>query len=154
MRLQTATMMLLWFPPLLLPEPLSLSLFPFWELVAHESEGVSSDLLFTLIFLMVGLGWINFDLKEDIFFFGYHPLKGRLKLNYTKAVIISIYHVGNETGRSAFTTIVFLRKKHDKNFGHHTVTVVSWGGKTKGKQGHFVGCNGKVQEKVLKWLFQ
>lgn len=148
MRLQTATMMLLWFPP---PSSPSLSLFLSFLsenlLLMSHKEGVSSDLLFTLIFLMVGFGWINFDLKED-FFFGYHPLKGRLKLNYTKAVIISIYHVGNETGRSAFTTIVFLRKKH------HTVTVVSWGGKTKGKQGHFVGCNGKVQEKVLKWLFQ
>lgn len=49
-----------------------------------------------------------------------------LKWKCTKAAIISIYKLG-----SAFTTVVLLRNKHDKNTGHHTVTVVSGGGKTR-----------------------
>lgn len=73
----------------------------------------------------------------------------RLKLKCTKAAIISIYKLG-----SAFTTVVLLRNKHDKNTGHHSVTVVSGGGKQEinlvliGKEDGCVECNGKLQENL------
>lgn len=47
----------------------------------------------------------------------YVPLTERLKLNYTKVRIISIYQGGNETGRTAFKTAVLLRNSLSNALG-------------------------------------
>lgn len=73
MRLQTATMMLLWFSP---PPRAALSLsLSFLRTCSWVTKKEPSDLLFILIFLMVGLGWINFNLKKKKCFLLSPPLR-------------------------------------------------------------------------------
>lgn len=73
MRLQTATMMLLWFSP---PPRATLSLsLSFLRTCSWVTKKEPSDLLFILIFLMVGLGWINFNLKKKRCFLLSPPLR-------------------------------------------------------------------------------
>lgn len=90
-------------------------------LVSHKGASNVPVFMFSfLVFISQGWSWTNAP------FLCTYDTEERLKLKCTTAAIISIYKLG-----SAFTTVVLLRNKHDKNTGHHTVTVVSGGGKTR-----------------------
>lgn len=71
------------------PLPLSFFFLPENLLLMSHKEGVSADLLFILIFIMVGFEQISFDLKYGLFFLppllSQPPLKGGQRSNNRKS---------------------------------------------------------------------
>lgn len=66
---------------------------------------------------------------------------------------MSIYAVENEDGESDFTTFILLRKKMTKTLDISNCGFLGRENKTfslflKVRLDNFVGCNGKIQEKV------
>lgn len=148
MRLQTATMMLLWFPPP--PQasrcpPLSLSFFETLLPVSHKE--VSNVLLFMFSFLIfIPPGW-----RGTIFFFIFYNTPWR----ETEVEMHKSYNYLHLQFWKCFHNSCFIEEQAwQKHWASHSDRGL-WRRKKQeiipvliGKEDGFVECNGKLQENV------